>query len=311
MRQFLSLGGGVQSTTLLLMSLHGEIENPCEAAIFSDPEWERKSTYENIEWLTEYAAEFNVPVYKIQPGNIKEQALSADKTEVSIPFFVKTTSKKSAMLSRQCTNKYKIQPTHKKIKELTGCDHKNPVNNWIGFSFDEISRMGSNNSKTFIKRYPLIEKRIRSQDCHTWLNKNGFKIPEKSSCIGCPMRSNPSWRLLSDTEIEEVRQFEVDIQAKGIGYRSPNHKPINTINNSYHCFKTHNSKHSQQSNTTITHPTYTQPVNLSIQDPSIKEKGNRNLCSKTKNALAGVLHEQNKIQENNADILTSLNHNTL
>jgi len=40
----LSLGAGVQSTTLALMAAHGEIEPP-DCAIFADTQWEPRAVY--------------------------------------------------------------------------------------------------------------------------------------------------------------------------------------------------------------------------------------------------------------------------
>jgi len=46
----LSLGGGVQSTTLLLMAITEQIE-PLDAAIFADTGWEPAAVYEHMDWL--------------------------------------------------------------------------------------------------------------------------------------------------------------------------------------------------------------------------------------------------------------------
>jgi hypothetical protein len=47
----LSLGAGVQSTTLALMAARGDLPLP-EAAIFADTGWESAVTYAHLEWLT-------------------------------------------------------------------------------------------------------------------------------------------------------------------------------------------------------------------------------------------------------------------
>jgi hypothetical protein len=50
-RVILSLGAGVQSTTLALMAARGELPLP-NAAIFADTGWESAATYAHLEWLT-------------------------------------------------------------------------------------------------------------------------------------------------------------------------------------------------------------------------------------------------------------------
>ena len=55
MIHLISLGGGIQSTTLALMSILGEIDPPALCAVFADTQWERRVrrvSGENIEWLT-------------------------------------------------------------------------------------------------------------------------------------------------------------------------------------------------------------------------------------------------------------------
>ena len=49
--RLLSLGAGVQSTTLLLMSLCGELPK-LDAAIFADTGWEPARVYEHLERIT-------------------------------------------------------------------------------------------------------------------------------------------------------------------------------------------------------------------------------------------------------------------
>jgi hypothetical protein len=50
-RHVLNLGAGVQSTTLYLMYLRGEIQPAIECAIFADTGEEPRSIYRDLEWL--------------------------------------------------------------------------------------------------------------------------------------------------------------------------------------------------------------------------------------------------------------------
>ncbi len=51
MIEVISLGAGVQSTTMALMAAHGEIEPMPDAAIFADTGAEPPEVYEHLEWL--------------------------------------------------------------------------------------------------------------------------------------------------------------------------------------------------------------------------------------------------------------------
>ena len=50
--KILSLGAGVQSTTVLLMSIRGELPR-IDHAIFADTGWEPKAVYEHLDRLKE------------------------------------------------------------------------------------------------------------------------------------------------------------------------------------------------------------------------------------------------------------------
>lgn len=52
----LSLGAGVQSTTIYLLACEGVIP-PFDAAIFADTGWEPRRVYEHLERLERYGAE--------------------------------------------------------------------------------------------------------------------------------------------------------------------------------------------------------------------------------------------------------------
>ena len=49
--RIISLGAGVQSTTMALMAAHGEITPMPDCAIFADTGWEPKVVYEHLERL--------------------------------------------------------------------------------------------------------------------------------------------------------------------------------------------------------------------------------------------------------------------
>ena len=70
----LSLGAGVQSTTVLLMSLAGDLP-PLDAAIFADTGSEPDAVYAHLEWLAERMADADVPLYRVDAGNLGDTVL--------------------------------------------------------------------------------------------------------------------------------------------------------------------------------------------------------------------------------------------
>lgn len=206
----ISLGAGVQSTTLLLMAAHGEIQPKPDYAIFSDTGWEPKAVYEHLEWLTKEAAKYGIKVVITKKGNIKEdliQAAKCGKRVATMPFFVKGKSGKMGMVHRQCTQEYKVMPVRNKIRELMGYKPRQVIREkvtlWMGISLDEFERIKPSQVKWIENRYPLIEMSMDRINCINWLKRKGYPIPPKSSCIGCPFHDNYMWRELKKNSPEE------------------------------------------------------------------------------------------------------------
>jgi hypothetical protein len=204
----LSLGAGVQSTTLLLMYLAGEIEGHLDCAIFADVGWEPAAVYKQLEWLEGLAAAKGLPVYRVSRGNIRQDLVDAATGVISRvanpPYYVKNENEdnpdKGGMLWRSCTAEYKIRPIDRKIRELLGVEKGRrvpkgkTVEQWMGISIDEWMR-AKDNRKSYIKnRFPLIELGMSRKDCLYWLKTHGYHEPPKSACIGCPYHSNAMWR---------------------------------------------------------------------------------------------------------------------
>jgi len=196
--RIISLGAGVQSSTMALMASCGELERP-DAAIFADTGWEPKAVYAWLDWLT---PRLSFPVHRVQRGDIRADLLrrtnATGQRFVSIPSYTWN----GGMGRRQCTREYKIEPIVKKIRELGG-GLKAPVEMWIGISLDEIRRMKPNRVKWITNRWPLIERRMNRQDCLRWMLDHDFPAPPKSSCLGCPFHDDAYWRRLKADSPEE------------------------------------------------------------------------------------------------------------
>jgi 3'-phosphoadenosine 5'-phosphosulfate sulfotransferase (PAPS reductase)/FAD synthetase len=118
----LSLGAGVQSTTLALLAVEGVLLKP-DAAIFSDTKWEPRAVYEHLERLTKVLAEASIPVHVVSHGNLREDALDPDVPGIKIPAFISSPNTKEArggLLNRTCTSRYKLDPINREIRRLLG-----------------------------------------------------------------------------------------------------------------------------------------------------------------------------------------------
>ena len=208
----ISLGGGLQSTTLLLLSLHGVIEK-CDVALFADTGWERQATYKNVEMLTEYAKSFDVPIVTVKGyASVREQMLTGQPDGfIHAPIFQESIDgKQKQQLKRQCTTHFKLKPIRQYMRKTYG--NRATFEQWIGISLDESTRMKPSGVQYIKNRYPLVDMRWGRGNCVEWLNKNGFSIPSKSACVGCPLHSNEVWLMLNEDERQDA--IEVDEQIR-------------------------------------------------------------------------------------------------
>jgi len=212
----LSLGAGVQSTTLALMIEKGEVPM-VDCAIFADVGAEPQLVYDHLEYLK---TQLSYPVYKVQWRNLKEDIISASKgefTAFTAPFFSKNieTDKKS-MLRRQCTGDYKIKPLQQKVRELLGYNKgervakDTHVEMLMGISWDELQRQKTNQIKYITNIYPLIERQIRRHQCLKWMETNNYPKPPRSACTFCPYHSNEEWRLIKQNKEEWDEVIKLD-----------------------------------------------------------------------------------------------------
>jgi len=214
--RILSLGAGVQSSTLALMIEKGEIPM-VDAAIFADTMGEPKAVYTHLNWLEK---QLSYPVYKVTWRNLKQDIFDASMGKYkgfTAPFFTQNPKTgKKGMLRRQCTADYKIKPVVKKIRELLGYKKGERVKKSIkvellmGISKDEATRMKINPLKYITNVYPLIDKKLSRTDCLNWITKQGYPTPPRSACTFCPFHSTHEWQELKKDKKEWDKVVELD-----------------------------------------------------------------------------------------------------
>lgn len=221
MVRVLSLGAGVQSSTLALMAAAGEFEAGPDVAIFADTGWEPRAVYEHLDRLESMLP---FPVRRVSAGNIRDAILARKNTTgqrfAAIPWFIQFPDGSPGMGRRQCTHEYKLQPIIREIRRVLGVDPRAPiaageVEQWIGISVDEASRMKDSPRRYVVNRFPLIERNMTRAACVEWLTRHGYPVPPKSSCIGCPFHSARTWVQLRDSAPAEFADaVEVDRQLR-------------------------------------------------------------------------------------------------
>ncbi|MFI2663504.1 hypothetical protein [Micromonospora carbonacea] len=85
--RYLSLGAGVQSTTLLLLAAQHTIPG-FDAAILADTSWEPTTVYRHLDRLTGTAHSAGIEVTRVSTGDIRADALDPKHRFASMPLFV-------------------------------------------------------------------------------------------------------------------------------------------------------------------------------------------------------------------------------
>jgi hypothetical protein len=215
--RILSLGAGVQSTTVALLSAAGVLPK-LDAAIFADTGWEPAAVYTHLNRLErEVLQPAGIPLYRVSVGNIREDALNPEHRFASMPLFIKNQGGGDGMTRRQCTGEYKLKPIKAQARRLLGYPHPTPVprgvyaEQWIGISRDEIGRAKDSGIKYLRSAFPLLDlggaadgrEGWTRDDCTRYLRANSWETTPKSACIGCPFHGNAQWRKLRDEQPAE------------------------------------------------------------------------------------------------------------
>ncbi len=227
--RILSLGAGVQSTTLALMYARRDIGPMPDAAIFSDTGWEPRAVYEHLGRLE---AKLPFPIHRVRAGNIREDILRSASSRsgcfASVPWFLRFPPKEVPVIDpdtdeptgetrivdggigmgrRQCTAHYKLEPIHKKVRELLGLPYPKRVPAGsavllVGISTDEAQRLKPSRVGYIVREDPLLDLGMSRSDCRRYLAERQETAP-KSACVGCPFHSNDMWRDIRDNAPDE------------------------------------------------------------------------------------------------------------
>lgn len=220
--RILSLGAGVQSTTLFLMACDGLIPK-FDATIFADTGWESAHTYQLLHELKQKAEISGTKIIVVRAGDIREplRRQSGNVFYPSMPFFLRGKNGQKGMAHRQCTAEYKSSVIVKEIRKMLGLNkyqraEKDCVEQVIGFSLDESKRMTVARQRFSVFSFPLItDLKMDREDCKTWLAMNYPElIVKKSACIGCPYKNNNEWRSVKECPEEWKQAVEFDKQIR-------------------------------------------------------------------------------------------------
>jgi hypothetical protein len=222
---YVSLGAGAQSSALLVCSALGLHGVPKAAvAIFADTGDEPAWVYEQVKLLRAWAEPYGIPVETVSIGCLSADTLDRHKGGrtrfAAIPAFTSSPGGGNAILRRQCTREYKIEPIERKVRELLGYRKrqripKGAATALIGISREEATRMKPSRTPWITSAWPLVDANLRRADCVRILAEHGLPEPKKSACVFCPFHSDTYWAALKSdhpAEFERAAHFDEQIR---------------------------------------------------------------------------------------------------
>ena len=209
MKRYISISGGVESSTMALLYGADAI------GIWADTGSEHKPMLERIDNI-------EAVIRKIHPNfsivRVKGEAKHKGETYTTLEDLAIAYKFMPSGQARYCTRYFKIEPIDKYLKEQGECELM------IGLNVDEANsregNWGLNENVTYL--YPLVDDGYTREDCEALLNEHGLhpNMPVymmRGGCRMCFFKSEKEYRAmyhLAKDEYMEVMAFEESIQDK-------------------------------------------------------------------------------------------------
>ncbi len=246
-KRILSLGAGVQSTTLALMVAHGELD-PVDCAIFADTQSEPKAVYDHLaELMTPGVLPF--PVHIVSKGSLRQELIDASEGKRGAwgrpPLFMRNPDGSNGMTRRQCTQDYKLDVITRKVRELAGIrkGSRGPkdvfVEQLIGISIDEAHRQKDARFRWIENSYPLVRHGITRAECVEKLEAWGWLNVPKSACTFCPYHNDELWAEMQESDpdsfadavaIDRAIRSPSRLHLRGDAYLHETRQPLELVN---------------------------------------------------------------------------------
>ena len=178
-----SFGCGVDSVAMLLLSKDQGIKY--DEIIFADTLDELPSTYQYMDYF-EKKSGFEITKVKSKHGSLYD-------------YFFKGKSQ-SSKFHHWCSDKFKIQPIRKYLREKYGKKETFEMNIFIDYS--EFHRMRESDRKYIKNKYPLVEQKLTRDELKEIIKSKGYLLPQKSGCYHCCFTTKKGWIKLRNNEPE-------------------------------------------------------------------------------------------------------------
>tara|TARA_R110002020_G_scaffold227602_1_gene438283 strand:+ start:188 stop:859 length:672 start_codon:yes stop_codon:yes gene_type:complete len=178
--------------------------------IFSDTGSEKPETYEYLKFLTEKKG-WKIKVINDHFGKSLFDYYLEKKTYPSRVF-------------RTCTDKFKIRPIKRYLREKYGKKETFEMNIFIALEEYHRMKTGDVNYQKLV--YPLVYDKINRDGCLKIIQDAGYPLPIKSGCWMCPFNTRGDWSKL---KVNHPDLFEKSLQLEKIGFENTTSKKMEPL----------------------------------------------------------------------------------
>jgi len=202
-----NLGGGVQSTAMMILAAQGRLAIPTWLFANVGEDSEHPATLAYVrEILMPYAASNGLALHELAKRDRNGTIVSLKgflereaSRSLTIPVSYEG-STKPGIARRNCTVDFKIKVLCSWLRK-DGVTAKAPARSAIGISLDEMRRMRSHSAESIQRLwYPLVEMRLDRTACEGIIRAAGLPVPHKSACYFCPYHRIGEWKRMAKEE---------------------------------------------------------------------------------------------------------------
>jgi hypothetical protein len=214
-----SWSGGVPSTGLVAAGIAGLLPKP-DAVTFADTGAERAITYQVVKAWAPFIESHGIEVLHAPPaGHIVNDILAEKGHFADIPLYTLRPDGSTGRLARHCTAEYKIRPIRRALRDRLGASRRGRlaaglVTQWLGYTREEVGRIGRPRVAWTVQAYPWIELGwYRHQVIEFLLDfcaRHSLPMPEPSACKICPFRDD--WARLPLTDAGFAVAFDATLR---------------------------------------------------------------------------------------------------
>ncbi len=185
-------GGGVDSTAIAALICRGELPPPAYAWIV-DVGYEPSSTWSHVRGvLIPELSRVGVTLHVLRTVDYLANPL-VEYGHCVLPAYRRCPDGHLAKLGTHCTGKWKAKVARRWLRSQGAAT----IEQWIGIAADEERRVRPSRYAWIRLRYPLVDRGLGRGACVALIQREGWAVPERTSCVVCPQHSSGEWRRLA------------------------------------------------------------------------------------------------------------------